>query len=86
MQKLLKRGICYQVEDATVVRKEKLGKRKGKEVRPMGGMFLQQVPVLGSLVAGILILAIVLGAVVYGWLHRERSHSARDREALRKAA
>ncbi len=45
----------------------------------MGGMFLQQVPVLGSLVAGILILAIVLGAIVYGWLHRERSHSARDR-------
>jgi len=42
----------------------------------MEGMFLQQVPVLGSLVAGTLILAMVLGAVVYGRLHGERSHSS----------
>lgn len=42
----------------------------------MEGMFLQQVPAMGSLVAGILILGMVLGAVVYGWSHGERSHSA----------
>ncbi len=52
----------------------------------MEGMFLQQVPVLGSLVAGVLLLATVLGAVVYEWLREERSHSAPKGEALRKAA
>jgi hypothetical protein len=52
----------------------------------MEGMFLQQVPVLGSLVAGILILAMVLGAVVYGWSNVERSRSAGEREPIRKAA
>ena len=52
----------------------------------MEGMFLQEVPILGSLVMGILLLAMVLGAVVYGWSHGKRSHSARDREPFRKAA
>jgi hypothetical protein len=52
----------------------------------MEGMFLQQVPVLGSLVTGILILAVVLGAVVYGWSHGEQSRSAAEREPIRKAA
>jgi len=50
----------------------------------MEGMFLQQVPVLGSLVAGILILAVVLGAIVYGWSHGERSRA--EQEPMRKAA
>ncbi len=48
-------------------------------------MFLQQVPVWGSLVAGILILATVVGAVVYGW-SRGRSHAAAAQEPIRKAA
>jgi len=52
----------------------------------MEGMFLQQVPVLGSLVAGILILAMVLGAVVYGWNRGERSRTAPGREPLSKVA
>ncbi len=42
----------------------------------MEGMFLQQVPVLGSLVTGLLMLAVVLSAVVYGRSHGERSHSS----------
>jgi hypothetical protein len=52
----------------------------------MEGMFLQQVPVWGSLVAGILILATVVGAVVYGWSRGERSHAAAAQEPIRKAA
>ena len=83
-----KREIYYQWErkDVSVVRKANLVELKGREVRPMEGMFLQQVPVLGSLVAGILLLAMILGAVVYGWSHGERSHSAAEREPIRKAA
>jgi len=63
-----------------------LGERHGKEVRPMEGMFLQEVPVLGSLIMGILLLAMVLAAVVYGLSHGERSHSERYREVFRRAA
>lgn len=65
-----------KVEDVPIVRNASLGGLKGREVRQMEGMFLQQVPAMGSLVAGILILGMVLGAVVYGWSHGERSHSA----------
>ncbi len=52
----------------------------------MEGMFLQQVPALGSLVAGILILATVLGAVVYGWSRGKRSHSRTEQGSIRRAA
>ena len=40
----------------------------------MEGLFLQSVPVIGSLVAGILLLAMVVAAVAYGWGHEEHSH------------
>ena len=59
-----------------VVRKAHLVELKEREGRSMEGMFLQQVPVLGSLVAGMLLLAMVLGAIVYGQSHGEGSHSA----------
>ncbi len=40
----------------------------------MEGLFLQSVPVTGSLVAGILLLAMVVGAVLYGRRHEDQSH------------
>lgn len=52
----------------------------------MEGMFLQEVPVLGSLVAGILLLAMVVGAVVYGWRQETSASAAGEREVLKKAA
>lgn len=69
-----------------VGRNPNLGELQGREVRPMEGMFLQQVPALGSLVAGILILATVLGAVVYGWSRGKRSHSRTEQGSIRRAA
>ncbi len=50
-------------------------------------MFLdpQYVSVVGSLIAGGLLLAVVIGAVVYGWVHEEPSRAA-EREPLKKAA
>ncbi|HXZ43910.1 MAG TPA: hypothetical protein VEH53_03710 [archaeon] len=52
----------------------------------MEGMFLQSVPVMGSLIAGGLLLAMVVGAVVYGYLHADTSRSKTEREPLKKAA
>lgn len=52
----------------------------------MEGLVLQFVPSLASLVAGILILAIVAVAVAYGWRQETRSHATTEREPLRKAA
>ena len=52
----------------------------------MEGMFLQAVPVLGSLVTGVLLLAMVIGAVVYGWSRETPSHAAGGNQAFRKAA
>ena len=52
----------------------------------MEGMFLQAVPILGSLVEGILLLALVVGAVVYGWSRKTASHAADGNQAFRKAA
>ena len=43
-------------------------------------------PALGSLVAAGLILAMVVGAVAYGWLSREPRREVAEREPLRKAA
>jgi len=75
---LLKLGLYYSRDgkDIAAVGKANLVALTGREVRPMEGMFLQQVPVLGSLVTGILMLAMVLSAVVYGRSHGERSHSS----------
>lgn len=52
----------------------------------MEGMFLQSVPVMGSLVAGGLLLAMVVAAVVYAWVHEDPSHGQAEREPLKKAA
>ncbi len=52
----------------------------------MEGMFLQSVPVLGSLVAGGLLLAMVVAAVLYAWVHEAPSHGTAEREPLKKAA
>ncbi len=54
----------------------------------MEAMFLdpQYLSVLGSLIAGSLLLAMVLAAVVYGWVHEEPSHAATAHESLKKAA
>lgn len=46
----------------------------------------QYLPVTGSLVAAGLLLAVVIGAVVYGWLHEKPSHAAAEQEPLQKAA
>lgn len=52
----------------------------------MEGLFLQSVPGVGSLVGGILLLAMVAAAVVFGWRHETRSRATTEREPLKKAA
>lgn len=52
----------------------------------MEGMFLQFVPVLGSLVAGVLLLGMVVAATVYCRSHRMVSRLADGQGELRKAA
>ncbi|MBI2000420.1 MAG: hypothetical protein HYW08_16430 [candidate division NC10 bacterium] len=46
----------------------------------------QFLPVTGSFVAAGLLLATVIGAVVYGWLREKPSHAAAEQERLQKAA
>lgn len=59
-----------------------------REVRHMEITFVdpQYLPVTGSLVAAGLLLATVIGAVVYGWLREKPSHAAAEQEPLQKAA
>jgi hypothetical protein len=57
-----------------------------REVRHMEGLFLQSVPGMGSLVAGLVLLAIVIAAVAYGWTREERSRATTEHEPLKKAA
>ncbi len=54
----------------------------------MEGMFLdpQYLSVLGSLIAGSLLLVMVLAAVVYGWAQGKPTHAAAEREPLKRAA
>ncbi len=52
----------------------------------MEGLFLQSVPVTGSLIAGALLLAMVVAAVAYGWAHGNRPQAAAGREPLKTAA
>lgn len=44
----------------------------------MEGMFLQWVPVRGSLAEGVLLLAMVVLAVVYGRFHQKPSQAAQS--------
>ena len=48
----------------------------------MEGMFLETVPWL----AGILVLALLAAATVYGWSSDGLSHQKAERSALKKAA
>ena len=57
-----------------------------REVSNMEGLFLQSVPGVGSLVGGILLLAVAVAAVVYGWVHEKPAHATAEREPLKKAA
>lgn len=52
----------------------------------MEGMFLQSVPVTGSLIAGGLLLATVIAAVLYGRLPEITPRAVAEREPLKKAA
>ncbi len=52
----------------------------------MEGVFLQSVPVIGSLVAGGLLLAMVVAAVAYGRLCEKTPTATEAREPLKKAA
>lgn len=52
----------------------------------MEGMFLQSVPVAGSLIAAGLLLALVVAALANGWLAAEAPRAAAGRESLQKAA
>ena len=53
----------------------------------MEGMFLeaQLLPVMGSLIAGGVLLAMVVCAVLYGWVHEKPTHAVAEHE-LKKAA
>jgi hypothetical protein len=51
----------------------------------MGCISLEYVPGMESLVAGILILAMLIGVVAYGWLADEPSRQT-EGSAFRKAA
>lgn len=46
----------------------------------------QYLPVTGSLVAAGLLLATVIGAVVYAWAYAKPTHAAAEHEPLKKAA
>ena len=52
----------------------------------MEGMFLQSVPGVGSLIAGIPLLAMVVAAVAFGWLSASPPRATAERELLKKAA
>ncbi len=55
----------------------------------MEGLFLdpQSLPVVGSLIAAGLLLAVVVGAVIYGWAHEKARPAAMEaREPLKRAA
>ena len=49
-------------------------------------MNLQYLPAPGSLIPGILILAMLAAVVVYGWCSDELSHRKAEGSALKKAA
>ena len=52
----------------------------------MEGMSLDFVPMTGSWVAGILVLALLAAVTVYGWWSDELSHRKAESAALKKAA
>ncbi len=52
----------------------------------MIGISVDSLPVAGSLVAGIVILAMLAAVVAYGWWEEERSHRKAEGSALTKAA
>ena len=52
----------------------------------MEGMFLQSVPVTGSLIAGGLLLAVVVAAFLYGRRPEKAPRAAAERGPLTKAA
>ncbi len=52
----------------------------------MIGISVDSLPVTGSLVAGILILAMLAAVVAYEWWEEERSHRKAEGSALTKAA
>lgn len=51
-------------------------------------MFLdsQYLPIAGSLVAAGLLLATVIGAVIYAWAYAKPTRAAAEQEPLKKAA
>jgi hypothetical protein len=49
-------------------------------------MFLQSVPVAGSLIAGGFLLAVVVAAFLYGRRSERAPRAAAEREPLKKAA
>ncbi len=49
-------------------------------------MNLQFFPVTGSLIPGVLILAMLAAVVVYGWWSDEHSHRRAERSAFKRAA
>jgi hypothetical protein len=54
----------------------------------MEGMFLdpQSLPVLGSIIGGILLFAMAVGAVVYGWFAEEQPKMTQEHAPLLKKA
>lgn len=52
----------------------------------MEGVYLEFVPGVGLLAAGILLLAVVVAGVVYGWRQDAQKKAAAAREPLKKAA
>jgi hypothetical protein len=52
----------------------------------MVGMSFESLPVVASAVGGILILAMLVAGVVYGWLAEKKSRQTAAGQLLKKAA
>lgn len=54
-----------------------------EEVRHMEGVYLEFVPGIGLMAAGILVLAVLVGTLLYVWRQDQRQQVAEEREPLK---
>ena len=52
----------------------------------MEGLLVESLPVTGSLIGAILILAMLVATIAYAWLQEERPHRTAEGRTLKRAA